>query len=546
LNPSGALLLPLFALAAGGLRSPWSFAAGALLLFGALAGQRNLRADSPTARLWFAWLLWSALSASLSAEPIRGLADLAPRLCGVGVFLLALSSDRERERPAFDALLLAGVVALVGAAALVRVPGFTGVGVLYPYYNYTAAFAALGFVFALASLRSAHRAVAILAGVAAAASGAWLLASGSRGGLLAAGVGTLVWLWRSGARKTAVASSLAAAAALAFLFASASPVLKLDRPWANLRPKLWKASVSVAADSPWIGEGPGQFDRGFLRHNFPASAEEAPTRYGLVSAHAHSEPLQELAETGVPGLLLLLLALFASLVSGWKRTDGPDPLIPACAALLTHGLFDNIFNLPALEWLFFAMLGLSASRGEEPGARTPGWMWAFGAVLGAASWWPNWSVERALAFREPARIMSALRVAPKDHRLWSALAKARLRSGDGQAAVKALSAAAELHPTHAPYPLMLAELLRDKGSPETVLALTRHALHLEPLAAQARLLRAEALLALGKKGQARAELEAFRSIAKPLPDVMKMRPNVRFILAYDPALAGSLAKRLGR
>src|SRR5262249_18944866 len=77
--------------------------------------------------------------------------------------------------------------------------------------------------------------------------------------------------------------------------------------------------VAVANDHPLFGVGPGLFERGFLMHNFPAPEGSRPTRYGMRSAHAHSEFLQMAAETGWPGLALFLWAVLSVWIPVWKR-----------------------------------------------------------------------------------------------------------------------------------------------------------------------------------------------------------------------------------
>ncbi|PCI39390.1 MAG: hypothetical protein COB53_03350 [Elusimicrobia bacterium] len=539
---NAGLCLPLFALAFGGSRNPWVFTAFALLLWGAAASRRRLP-KIPVAPLWGAWLAWSAISAGVSAEPWRGLSDLAYRAAAIGIFVLALDSNRE-DRKAWRIFLPVAILILEAAAFFINVPSYPHVGVLYPYYNYTAAAAAVGVSFGFALVFSKEESERNLGVACTIVSWVFLAWTGSRGGLVAASAGTMVVLIGSGRKMIAVVLAAGGLMAVVGLFAAGSPLLKLERATANLRPQLWKAAVAVASDSPILGEGPGQFDRGFLRHNFPAPQDKTLTRYGRVSKHAHSELLQEAAEIGWPGVLLLLIALAATFARGCRQKNPELGALGAIAALGAHGVFDNVLSLPALEWLFFSFLGAANSSEETTEAPWPGAWIAAGVLLSIVSWWPKWLVSSALSEGSQPALLQAVSIAPKDPLLWENLARTRLRDKDPRRAMQALVIASQLHPTEAVYPLMIAQLARNARQWNAVLRITQRVITLEPSAPQPRLLRAQAFLELGRPLQARAELEVFNRIAKPLPSIRKLKPGVRFVLGHEAGLRRALEKRL--
>lgn len=296
-------------------------------------------------------------------------------------------------------------------------------------------------------------------------------------------------------------------------------LLKLDLPSASVRPRIWQAALAVAADHPLLGEGPGRFGRGFLRHNFPAPPVYG-TRYGLITEHAHSEILQAAAETGFIGLGLFLLALAATLFGALGKSPhegwGREAALAAFCAIFAHSLVENIFALPGLALLYFGLLGACVEEppAEEPPARTKAAWTAFcaaGCLLSALAWWPRWAVSRCTArlleAPEEAQTcaLKALRIAPEDPSLWENLARIRMRTGL-PGAPEALAEASRLSPTNALYRLIRADLLLERGDHEAASLEAAQAAALEPRSPQARLLLAKALFRLGRSDAARAAL----------------------------------------
>ena len=134
-----------------------------------------------------------------------------------------------------------------------------------------------------------------------------------------------------------------------------------------LRSLAWRL---FAAD-PWLGAGPGQF------RTAGALADEAETRLlakvrGGMPRHAHNELLQTAAESGLAGLLPLVVLLAA----GGLGAFGPawrtgDPVtwaaLGGCAAVMVHGLVSYPLHMPATAGAFWVLLGVLFRRGEPPG-----------------------------------------------------------------------------------------------------------------------------------------------------------------------------------
>ncbi len=430
---------------------------------------------------------------------------------------------RETRRLWFAFLLGAGFV-LGLAAALYQDGNGAMIGLLYPYYNYTAALEAAVFSACLAALLQTRLAkgkgllspALLWAGVGFC--GAVLVASRSRGAFAAASVAAVFTLWRMGYRRLLAGLAIATLIALAMAPDDIlSARLKLNEPGANLRPALWKAAVNIARERPFFGEGPGQFDRGFLRHNFPSPQGHLPTRYGRRSAHAHSEALQMAAETGWPGLALFLIALGTVLCKRGGADHDPTrlPVQSVLVSLLVSSLLDNIFALPALHWIFFSALAVHANGKAEGSYRSPRRpLYVLGLALAVCAWAPAWMVRahrhRAHQKEPPAAredIRRALIWSGEDPELWADLARFYMREGKLREATIPLAQAYIHDPTNAVYPLVFAEIFRVRGDWRRVLVMARRALALEPQCPPGRLFLAEALYHTGDRDRAATELQ---------------------------------------
>lgn len=75
---------------------------------------------------------------------------------------------------------------------------------------------------------------------------------------------------------------------------------------------LWDVAIRIAGERPMTGVGPGRYREAFERHH-PGRIDSEGT-WG----NAHSVYLHQLAERGVPGLLVLLWALGALAAGAWR------------------------------------------------------------------------------------------------------------------------------------------------------------------------------------------------------------------------------------
>lgn len=149
--------------------------------------------------------------------------------------------------------------------------------------------------------------------------------------------------------------------ALAFVSRMASFSEGAENP-EDLRPLIWREALAMWQDSEWVGIGLGGYKE-FSRYGGSIIAPEG-------AFHAHNGMLNYGTETGVLGLLSLLLcigiALYVSLKAIWgsKSTLLPKPaiasLLAAMFGIAAHGLVDYVYSNPMLLALVWILLGFLA------------------------------------------------------------------------------------------------------------------------------------------------------------------------------------------
>ena len=177
----------------------------------------------------------------------------------------------------------------------------------------------------------------------------------SRGSIVAAVVVLTVWLVvRMRARGVVVA------VLLVVLAATVMPLGLRDRfDPANersdiaLRSDLWGAAIEIAGERPVLGVGPGNFEGAYERLSIvPTYASQRRLLDGerlVVPRHAHQHLLTQFAETGVAGVLSLVLLMLVCVGAALRGLSSPQPGGPAFSAaaglgvlaFLVEGLIDN-------------------------------------------------------------------------------------------------------------------------------------------------------------------------------------------------------------
>jgi len=545
----------------GGLRDPLLWTATAALIW--LVALASPAPRSPSLKFWGLWLGWALISVLTCDQPLKSFYAFSRWLTLIAFFHVAAASWEERDSTRWLAGLAACALILGSGTLLLKGTVHPMTGLLPPYYNYTVFVEAAFFAAALGALGHkdgpAGGARWTLLGLMAFVL-SLIVKTRSRSGLAAIAAAVLLWLIRRG-RSRWLAWSLLALAAAAVLAPSryAAYLLKLDMSAWFTRPQIWAAALKVAAEHPLLGEGLGNFEQGFLRHNFPKGWA---TNYGFSADHAHSEILEMAAATGWVGLCLFLTAWFYSLRPPSPQTARPtqEAALCALAAMAMPCLFDNMLHMPALGMLFLTALICAQSRAQSTGAIAMGnsaWrvLCGFGLVLSLASYVPQRLADRAWTrygleadpTRRVAIISQPIRLFPADYFLRETLARAWLdvRPPQTKRALEEIQTAARLNPTNALYPVMQATLALERGQRQAALLLLNRGLELEPNYLGARLLRAELWAKAGKKRAALRELDEITKRHELLRDLPPFSAYDRTIIYLDKprlAAAGSLRK----
>ncbi len=132
-------------------------------------------------------------------------------------------------------------------------------------------------------------------------------------------------------------------------------------------------SLALIRENPVLGVGPGNW-----RVNIPKYENQLDDDFQILY-HAHSDFLQFLVETGIPGGLAYMGIFF---LTGWtflkryrKRSDEPDLILGAlflAAAGLAFYALDALFNFPAdrpetlVLFVVFVSVGVAASPRKNP------------------------------------------------------------------------------------------------------------------------------------------------------------------------------------
>ncbi len=182
----------------------------------------------------------------------------------------------------------------------------------------------------------------------------------SRGAALGAAAAIGVAAFRSSSRiprRVWIAGGILAAA----MMAASSPYLLsklLDRgqrdPYNYARTEIWRNTLPVIANHPFLGVGFGQFINVSKRFAFPVERQAA--RYLKRAQMAHNEYLQHMAEIGIPAALLLFAMFGTFFLRAWNgaKQAWPEYRCFSEAAILTavatgmHALVDNCWTIPVM------------------------------------------------------------------------------------------------------------------------------------------------------------------------------------------------------
>jgi O-antigen ligase len=141
---------------------------------------------------------------------------------------------------------------------------------------------------------------------------------------------------------------------------------RLTDPSNDGRTPLWQVALRSFSASPLHGAGAGMYQTLWDRER---------SQFAYV-VNAHSLYLQAMAELGVPGLLLLLVLVGATIIGLASRARGPrrtlyGALLAVVVVWALHAGVDWDWEMPVVTIGFFAIAGLALSAGRQAGS---GWV----------------------------------------------------------------------------------------------------------------------------------------------------------------------------
>jgi O-antigen ligase len=160
---------------------------------------------------------------------------------------------------------------------------------------------------------------------------------------------------------------VAAAAAVLVLAVVVSPAVRQKASLSHVtsgRSTLVTKGIKVGLHHPAVGVGVGGFRRAYA--DLAGLKGKEPK-----AAASHTTPVTVLAETGVPGLALLVWLVIAALLAGFARIrwtfDGAARLAfgLALVAILVHCLFYNALFEDPTFWGLLALVAVGARRPIE-------------------------------------------------------------------------------------------------------------------------------------------------------------------------------------
>ncbi|HXC23259.1 MAG TPA: O-antigen ligase family protein [Solirubrobacteraceae bacterium] len=232
---------------------------------------------------------------------------------------------------------------------------------------------------------------------------------------------------------------------------------RLTDPANDGRLPLWRAALDMYRTQKLRGTGAGTYQQYFPRYR---------SESGYV-VDAHSLYLQSLAELGIVGFALILIVVLGMLGGLLWRIRGRDralyaALFAMCLAWAVHQAFDWDWQMPAVTLGVFILVGLALARPRDgkvglsglPTGRALvalGWLLLAVAPLLASTSFARLQdsaaeLKRGECARAKHEAISSLSLSAKRPQAYVAIGLCDLDQGFAQAAVPAMSQAANLEP----------------------------------------------------------------------------------------------------
>ncbi|MHB0972288.1 MAG: O-antigen ligase family protein [Thermoanaerobaculia bacterium] len=350
-----------------------------------------------------AFLGWTGISAVFSTHRQTSFESFWWTLACCLVFLVSVSVLRDRSRGILFVALAPAIVnatVAIGQAtghwhpvALTQESGRLAIVGLLGNPDDLGAFLVLPAVLALASIRS-HRQVLRIIAAAILTAGIIVAASITAIAALTAGsIALLLCKW--GRSRTALGVGFLVVVLIGSLMLEYQPVRTRFRTFAdNLESGNFErmssnrlsstlVGITMFADRPLLGQGPGTFGRNYFQFRNIVDVEYADflqisdpmKRLRMNFAEAHNDFIEVAAETGIPGLMLFITALVWFWRNRHARTsslvqsgvDQPAFIVAAIFALipLFAGMFPLQLAATTSQFIFLSATVVSGPRHEE-------------------------------------------------------------------------------------------------------------------------------------------------------------------------------------
>lgn len=128
----------------------------------------------------------------------------------------------------------------------------------------------------------------------------------------------------------------------------------------------WACALRMAEERPWLGFGPGTYEKSYGPFQMIHQRTRISTSNGD-RGDAHSEYLGALSEQGFPGMIFLVLVFLTSIWTGLRlayQKDDPMKASFAMAIVLglvsyyVHGFVNDFLDIDKAATIFWSMLGI--------------------------------------------------------------------------------------------------------------------------------------------------------------------------------------------
>lgn len=181
----------------------------------------------------------------------------------------------------------------------------------------------------------------VLAGVAV------IIWGGSTGAALAAAVIAALWTLRVRGPGVVLLGLVATSAVVAQVWVGRSALWVAGS--ATVRAQLWRDALTMAGDHWLVGTGGGTFGEAIRGYR--------TDRLLLTFDHAHSDPIEWVAETGAIGVVAVACALVLLLRGGFPQGQRANGVLFGIAGLGLHACVDFPLQIPAIAMAGAAAIG---------------------------------------------------------------------------------------------------------------------------------------------------------------------------------------------